>query len=180
MSLISRKAFTLIELILVISLMGIIASLVSSRLASLADNSVTLTPATLKSYLSSFSSSKKLDLLCYDGCTQCDLWEGDKKIRTAITLENNTSLIPYRFSPYGRLIPADPVIRSDSEGIRQGCFTFSLTPDGVSSPLILKSEGNFIAYTPLTETIISGSEEHLRLLLYDPKLMDSGSYYGNW
>ena len=176
----TRRAFTLIELIIVITIMGMVASLVSSRLSNLENNnSVVLTPATLKNYLSALHSTHRLDLLCYENCTQCDLWEGDKKIRTSLVLENKAPLKPHRFNRYGHLIPADPAIRQDTEGMRSGCFEFSLYPDGTTTPLILESDGHFIAYPPLSEAPISGNEEQLRTRLYDTTLMNTGSYYGS-
>lgn len=176
----TRRAFTLIELIIVIAIMGMVASLVSSRLSNLEnDNSVVLTTETLKNYLSALHSTHRLDLLCYENCTQCDLWEGDKKIRTALLLENKTPITPHRFNRYGHLIPADPAIRQDSGRMKSGCFAFSLYPDGRTTPLILESEGHFIAYAPLSEGVMSGNEEQLRAMLYDTTLMNTGSYYGS-
>jgi len=179
MSVISdRRAFTLIELIIVIMVMGLVAGLVSSRLSHMADHSSTLTPKTLKNYLSAFNSNKRLDLFCYDHCTHCDLWEGDKKIRNALLLENNSSITVRRFDRYGRLVNADPAVRSDTDGMREGDFIFSLYPDGVTSSLILESEGKLIAYSPLSDLIISSDEEQLRTELYDTTLMKRESYYG--
>ena len=174
----THKAFTLIELMLVIAIMGIVATLVSSRLSSITHHGITLTPDTLRSYLGALNSNKRLELFCYANCTQCDLWEGDKKIRTALTLESTTPLSVHRFDHFGRLIPADLAIRSDVEGMRSGCFKFSLTPDGISTPLILKSQRGFIVYTPLLDTPIHGNEEQLRKQLYDTTLTNTGSYYG--
>ncbi len=174
----TRKAFTLIELMLVIVIMGIVATLVSSRLSSIADHTIILTPNTLKSYLSALNSTKRLELFCYDNCTQCDLWEGDTKIRTSLTLESASPLSVHRFDRFGRLVAADVAIRSDVEGMRSGCFKFSLTPDGISTPLILKSQEDFIVYTPLLDSPIHGNEEQLRKQLYDTTLTNTGSYYG--
>lgn len=180
MSIIStHRAFTLIELIIVIAIMGIIATLVSSRLTTLNDQSTVLTPATLKHYLSAFNSDKRLDLFCYDECSQCDLWEENKKIRTGIELEHPATLGVRRFNHFGRLIPADPAIRLDDNERRAGCFEFSLYADGITSSLILESEDRFIAYTPLSDSAISGTEEQLRTMMYDRTLMNTGSHYGS-
>lgn len=173
-----RRGFTLIELIIVILIMGMVAGLVSSRLTHIANHLSVLTPATLKNYLSALSSDKRLDLLCYDNCTRCDLWEGDKKIRTDLLLESNGSLIVRRFDRFGHLVAADPVVRSDSDGMREGNFVFSLYPDGVTSSLIIESEGKLITYTPLSDPTISPDEEHLRTALYNMTLMNRESYYG--
>lgn len=173
-----RRAFTLIELIIVILILGIVAGLVSSRLTHIAAPASILTPATLKNYLSAFNSDKRLDLLCYNNCTQCDLWEGDKKIRNALLLESNTSLSVRRFDRFGHLASSDPIVRLDSDGMREGDFVFTLFPDGVTSSLILESEGKLIAYTPLSDPTISPNEEHLRTAMYTMSLMNKESYYG--
>lgn len=173
-----RRAFTLIELIIVILIMGMIAGLVSTRLSHIAEHSSVLTPATIKNYLSAFNSDKRLDLFCYDHCTRCDLWEGDKKIRNDLFLESNSSLSIRRFDRFGHLVFADPVIRSDMDGMKEGNFVFSLYPDGVTSSIIFETEGKYIAYTPLSGPVISTNEEQLRAQIYDTTLMNRESYYG--
>ncbi len=173
-----RKAFTLIELIIVIVIMGMIAGFVSSRLSLMSERSSVLTPATLKSYLSAFNSDKRLDLFCYDHSTRCDLWEGDKKIRNDLLLESNRSLSVRRFDRFGHLVFADPVVRTDVDGSREGNFVFSLYPEGVTSSLIFETEGKYIAYTPFSGPAISHDEEQLRTVIYDTTLMNRESYYG--
>ncbi|HZF69282.1 prepilin-type N-terminal cleavage/methylation domain-containing protein [Sulfuricurvum sp.] len=180
MSLIAvRKGFTLIELIIVIAIMGMVAALVSSRLTHIADHSSALTPSSIKNYLSAFNSNKRLELFCYDNCTQCDLWEGDKKVRSSLNMESNGSLRVRQFDRFGHLVYADPAIHSEGTAMRDGCFEFFLYPDGVSSSLILEAKGAFIVYSPLSDSVIQGDEEQIRTSLYDPSLMNKDSYYGN-
>lgn len=176
---VQHRAFTLIELIIVIAIMGIVATLVTSRLSGMAQESAVLSPATLKSYLKSFDSAKRLDLLCYEGCTKCDLWEGGKPIRTGLRLQSDAPIEVRRFNRYGHLVSADPAVRSDGEGMREGCFAFTLHPNGVSTPLILESDQRILVYTPLSDSPQSGSEEHVRALLYPTTLMSAGGYYGS-
>lgn len=174
-----RSAFTLIELILVITIIGIVAALAGNRLSTLSQHSTVLTPLTLKNYLSALHSNKRLDLVCYEKGSRCDLWEGDKKIRTALTLESASPLTVFAFNRYGRLIATDPAIYSHKNEMGEGSFLFSLYPDGTSTPLILQSDEEFIAYTPLADSPISGNEDEIRTTLYDTALLNAGSYYGN-
>lgn len=175
----SNRAFTLIELIIVITIMGLIATFVGTRLSTASNHSIVLTPETLKKYLTAFNSTKRLDLFCYADCTQCDLWEGDKKLRTSLSLESNNALRVRRFDRFGHLAVADPAVRFERNGIKDGCFEFSLYPDGLTSPLILESQGTFIVYSPLGVSRTSRNEDELRTLLYDTTLLNSGSYYGS-
>ena len=174
-----RSAFTLIELILVITIIGIVAALAGNRLSTLSDHASVLTPLTMKNYLSAFHSNKRLDLLCYDKCSRCDLWEGDKRIRTGLTLESASPITVFSFNRYGHLIASDPVIYSYKNEMREGNFIFSLYPDGTSTPLILETSDYFIAYRPLSASPISGNEDEIRTMLYDTTLLNAGSYYGS-
>jgi prepilin-type N-terminal cleavage/methylation domain-containing protein len=174
-----RRGFTLIELIIVIAIMGMVASLVSSRLSHIAEHSSVLTPATVKKYLAAFNSSKRLDLFCYNNCTQCDLWEGDKKVRSSLIIESNGSLSVRRFDRFGHLVSADPIVRSENGQIREGSFEFTFYPDGTSSSLLLESEGKFFAYTPLSDFVMQGNEEQVRTLVFNSALMNKENYYGN-
>jgi prepilin-type N-terminal cleavage/methylation domain-containing protein len=174
-----RRGFTLIELIIVIAIMGMVASLVSSRLSHIADHSSALTPSTIKNYLSAFNSSKRLDLFCYNQCTQCDLWEGDKKVRSSLVMESNGTLSVRQFDRFGHLVYADPSIYSEHGEMQEGNFKFSLYPDGVSSALLLESGGKLFAYTPLSDLVLQGDEEQVRPLLYDSSLMNKDNYYGS-
>ncbi|MDD5053101.1 MAG: prepilin-type N-terminal cleavage/methylation domain-containing protein [Sulfuricurvum sp.] len=175
-----RLGFTLIELVVVVIILGIVATLVTSRLSTLADHTSVLTPSNLKSYLKAFSATKRLDLFCYDNCSQCDLWQDDKIIKTGLLLEGKTAIKVRQYDRSGHLIQSDPSIMFTANEMKEGCFTFSLYPDGTTSPLILESDGYFYGYTPLSGSSVftERNEEQLRDDLYDTSLMRVGSYYG--
>lgn len=173
------KGFTLIELIIVIIIMGLVATLVSSRMGTFAEHSLALTPETIKKYLIAVHSHKPLHLFCYDHCSKCDLWEGEKRVRSALRLEHEGALHVMRFDRFGRLIFAEPAIHRENGVMREGNFEFFLYPDGKSSALILASKEKILAYTPLGEQVIKTDEEQLQNLLFNPALLNKDNYYGN-
>lgn len=174
-----HKGFTLIELIIVIIIMGIVATLTSDRLSHVYENSSSLTPETIKKYLIAFHSRKPLHLFCYDDCTTCDLFEGEKLVRTKLNLEHHSALRVVQFDRFGRLIPADMAVYGENRKPREGNFEFFLYPDGRSSALILTSGEKLFAYTPLSQDVILSNEEQLRDLLFNPALMNRDNYYGD-
>ena len=174
-----HKGFTLIELIIVIIIMGIVATLISTRLTHFSEHSSVLTPDTIKKYLIAFNSHKPLDLFCYDDCTKCDLWEDGKKVRSALILEHENALNVVQFDRLGNLIHADVAIHMENKKMKEGNFEFFLYPDGRSSPLILSSEEKIFAYTPLSDSVTQTDEEQLRNLLFKATLMNRDNYYGN-
>ncbi|MDD5716926.1 MAG: prepilin-type N-terminal cleavage/methylation domain-containing protein [Sulfuricurvum sp.] len=178
-----RKGFTLIELIIVITIMGLVAALVAGRLSSLSSDVSVLTPGTIKNYLAGMESSKKLTLFCYDQCSRCDVWEGKKKIRKAIALHSSDGVKVWRINRYGQFTKADAKIIAQDGELRSGCFEFSLYSDGKNSPLILEAESKFYLYTPLGGLTMSGASnsEQVKNTLYDRYLipMRKEDYYEN-
>ena len=172
-----RKGFTLIELIIVLVIMGVVATFVTSRLAKKEEHSVTLTPDGIKKYLSSFNSTKKLDLFCYNNAKECDLWEDDKKIFSSIKIKSEGEIKVRRFDRQGRLVDADPIARFENGKLRRGDFEFIFYPDGVSSPLLLQVKERLYAYTPLNDSVQQGQEAQIRSFLYKQELMDRNNYY---
>ena len=74
-----KHAFTLIELLIVIIIMGVIYTLAINNFSALSDKSAKLTMKNLKEYLLSSQYDKSARLLCLDNCQECALYiDGNK------------------------------------------------------------------------------------------------------
>lgn len=122
-----RKAFSLIELMIVIVIIGVVYTLVITKLHSVGNQEEKLSLKTLKSYLyKQIKDGEAATLVCEDDCTECKIFVDDQEIATVTDLIDDTIEV-YRYSY--------------SEGLQQeqmrNCFAFEVAKDGVSDQYIV-------------------------------------------
>jgi len=102
----------------------------------------------------------------------CRVFSMDSKLLTTLHLQSNETVQRYGFNRFGELKPLGNVVARTEEGLEQGCFEMLLHPDGSVTPVILKSNHKFYAYTPMggDKPYIAGSEEELRHFLFNESL----------
>ncbi len=124
-----RKAFTLIELMIVIVIIGVVYTLAISKIkAPMEKKSQKPTLLTLKSYLLGFmQDGKRVSLLCDDICKECTIYQDDKKL---FNIENfiDESIESYRYEFFLGAIAVPK---------RENCFAFSVERDGVSDQIFV-------------------------------------------
>ena len=75
-----KKAFSLIELMIVIVIMGVIYTLSVQSFSNKSEESKKVTLLNLKEYMQGLEHEKSVKLLCLDDCKSCDLFvDGEKK-----------------------------------------------------------------------------------------------------
>lgn len=177
-----RHGISLIELLIVLLIIGAVSSVALFALKRSSVASPPLNLSTLKTILINSSEGSQATLVCDSDCKTCEIRFDASDKRLPLTLQNEGEIFRYAFDRNGDLRPTGRPIIADSEGFKEGCFSMSVSSDGIISPLILKNGQTFYAYTPLggdTPTV-SRSEESIRDLFYDEALMPlrNGSYYG--
>ena len=107
-------------------------------------------------------------MLCDETCAQCRVFTADNQQLTTARLQSNFSIKRYEFNRFGELKPLGNVVFRTPEGLKQGCFEFTLRSDGSVSPLILRSNHQFYAYIPLgaDTPYVTKSEESLRQFMF--------------
>jgi len=96
-----KRAFSLIELLIVIVIIGVVYTLAITNMNKLSDPKEKLTLLTLKEYLLSFSDAKRVKLLCLDDCSNCDILADNEKVANVEDFLDE-SVKSYRYeSAYG-------------------------------------------------------------------------------
>ncbi len=134
-----KKAFTLIELMIVIVIIGIVYSLAISKIKEpLKKTTQKPTLLTLKSYLSGFmQGAEKVSIVCGDRCTECTIYR-DNKLVSKIDSFVDANIKSYRY---------DFFLGAVALPKHENCFTFSVYKNGISNQIIVVDKGKAYDYT---------------------------------
>jgi len=122
-----RGAFSLIELMIVIVIVGVVYTLAVQKIKAPKTGLSTPSFVNLKEYLLGFSKQKQtVTLLCQESCKKCSIYTQGKKI-ASIKSFFDASVQRYRYDFF-----QGPLSVEDDS-----CFEFSVDGDGVSDQLIV-------------------------------------------
>ncbi|QOP41723.1 prepilin-type N-terminal cleavage/methylation domain-containing protein [Sulfurimonas marina] len=132
-----KKAFSLIELMIVIVIIGVVYTLVITKLHSVNEEQEKLSLKNLKSYMyKQIKDGNSSKLVCEDDCSVCTLYIDQEK-RAEIEELIDDSIEVYRYSY--------------SEGLVQqrfkGCFEFEVARDGISDQYIVAFKDKVYDYS---------------------------------
>jgi prepilin-type N-terminal cleavage/methylation domain-containing protein len=167
----SRAGMTLFELLVVMTIVGIVYSVGIFTLKKEKVTNAKMSLSTLKTNLLALSNPNKLRMVC-DTHGQCQVYSNDEKMITTLYLHSEGTIKRYGFNRFGELQLWGNVVAHTNKGLSQGCFEMSLRPDGTVNPLILKSNDTFYAYTPLggDKPYITINEEALKNFIFNASL----------
>lgn len=179
----SRYGMTLFELLIVMTIIGIVYSVGLFALKKEKINTATITVSTLKTTLLALSLSSEIRLYCDNTCQDCKVYTAENKLLTQLHLSSNNTIVRYGFDRFGELQELGKIVTKVDGTLHQGCFEMTLYPDGTVTPLILKQQDKFYAYTPLgaDKPYITKNEEDLRKFIFNETLypLKSDDYYGS-
>lgn len=168
----SRAGMTLFELLVVMTIVGIVYSVGIFTLKKEKVTTGKMTLSTLKTTLLSFSNPNKLRMVCNTHGQECQVYSNDGKMITTLYLHSEGTIQRYGFDRFGELQLWGNVVANTNKGLRQGCFEISQEPDTTVTPLILKSNHTFYAYTPLggDKPYVTQNEEALKNFIFNTSL----------
>ncbi|HEX5711110.1 MAG TPA: type II secretion system protein [Sulfuricurvum sp.] len=176
-----RAGMTLFELLVVMTIIGIVYSIGLFTLKKEKVTAATMTISTIKSTLGAMEHSGEIRMVCDEACRECRVYSSDDALAT-LHLSSQEAPVRYGFDHFGELKPLGNVVTRVGEELRQGCFEVSLRPDGTFTPLILKSKQSFYVYTPLgrDKPFVAHSDEAVRQFLFHEASypLRSDDYYG--
>jgi prepilin-type N-terminal cleavage/methylation domain-containing protein len=136
-----KKAFSLIELLIVILIIGIIYTLSIGNFKKIKDaGEVKLSLKNLKEYLQNIEHQHSVEILCVDECASCDIFVDTEKF-TSKSIENflDKSVKVYRYD-----FNLGMVEKEFKNGV---CFSFDVDKKGVSSQYIVEYDSKVYDYT---------------------------------
>ena len=148
-----KKAFTLIELLIVIVLIGILYTLAIGSFESLKEKRSSLTLATLKEYLHDKNHTKSSAMLCLDECLECDIYVDDKKVETLDAFLDDSVRV-YRYDPSYGYIAKDSGVYFNEEDVDEDiCFAYKLQRNGVGDQVLVEFEDKFYDFSSYFEDV---------------------------
>jgi len=138
-----KRAFSLIELMIVIVIIGLVYTLALSRIKAPKEEMQKPSFLTLKSYLLSFSKEHAtIEFLCKEKCDECVILSNGNKLQDVDSFFDD-SVEFYRYDFF----------LGDVALNRQSCFDFSVDGDGVSDQVIIVYKEKAYDYTPYFEGV---------------------------
>jgi prepilin-type N-terminal cleavage/methylation domain-containing protein len=148
-----KKAFSLIELLIVIVIIGVVYTLAITNLKSVSKEKFTPTLSNLKEYLISFlqEDTKAVRLLCLDDCSECSIYRDDEKVKD-IESFFDASIERYRYD----FLQGPRQLRNDvyfnkEEQQEDICFSFSVNKQLVADQVIVVYKEKAYDYSPYFE-----------------------------
>ena len=160
-----RSAFSLIELLIVVVIVGLVYTLAISNFENVKQNKVKPTLLNLKSYLSKLEKSKNAELICLDKCKSCNLYvDGVLDANASAEFEDflDEDVKVYRYDVNYGLISLQNKVFFNSENTQEEiCFSLSVDKNGVSEQLIVEYKDKFYDFSPYftnTKVYLSASD----------------------
>jgi len=141
-----KKAFTLLELLIVVVMMGVVYALVFFIPSANLSSSIRLKDD-FRTRLKPYASKSPAELICYDDCRRCAIFSNRQKIAEIPNTFFSSQAKTYRFDAMGEFKPIRYNDQLIDEKFQNVCFSFTLYPNGSSTQLFLKNERN-ITYFP--------------------------------
>ncbi|MEA2100528.1 MAG: prepilin-type N-terminal cleavage/methylation domain-containing protein [Campylobacterota bacterium] len=150
-----RYAFSLIELLIVIVIIGVVYTLAIESFAKASDRSKQVTLLNLKEYLQSIPHEKSVKFLCLDDCSSCDIFvDGEIEEGLKGSFDNflDTSVKVYRYDFYQGMQILTNEIYFNEENIEEDvCFSYTVDKKGIGEQVYIQFNTKVYDYTTYFE-----------------------------
>ena len=146
-----RKAFSLIELLIVIMIIGVVYTLGISNFQKINEKSSKVNLKTLKKYLHTFSYESNVKFLCLGDCSSCDIYiDGVKQTSLAGSFDGflDESVVVYNYNYFlGTSQRLKEVYFNDDDVEEDVCFSYTLDKKGTGEQVFIEFNGNVYDYS---------------------------------
>jgi len=142
-----KKAFTLIELLIVIVIMGVIYTLAINNFDKLNDKTKTLSLSNLKEYLKSFPYQTKIELICTHRCLKCSVFVDNNKTKD-IDKFLDSDIQKYKYDFDNGYIKIENDTFFNKKNVEQDvCFSYSLNKNRVGEQVLVEYKNRFYDFS---------------------------------
>jgi len=137
-----KKAFTLLELLLVVVIIGIVYGLVIGSMKRINDKEAHLGFETLPSFLEEFHHKNRVAFVCTDSCKSCAVYVDGKKVKEVDAFMAEERVLRFwRFDPDlgPQEIRFSPIFDEDDRE-SDVCFRYEIFEDGSRSEMIVETQ----------------------------------------
>ena len=150
-----KKAFTLIELLLVVVIIGAVYGLVIGSMKEITDKEKHLDFLSLPAFLKQMHQNNHIALTCIDDCRSCALYiDGEKTRDIPPFMRDERTLRFWRFDANlgTQELRFTPLFDEDNREF-DVCFNYEIFEDGSSSEMIIETKEYSYDYRGLTREV---------------------------
>lgn len=143
-----REAFTLIELLLVVVIVGVIYGLVINSMQRVNDKEAGLDFMTLPAFLTSVHQQDNVALVCIDDCKECALYRDGTKVKEVDAFMRDEPLLHFWYFDANlgtQELRFSPVFDEDDKEF-DVCFRYEIFKDGSQTEMIVETKGESFDY----------------------------------
>lgn len=142
-----RTAFSLIELLIVIVIIGVVYTLAIAKFQTIKEGGAEVSLVNLKQYLLSVPKQVGIDdyesirFLCLDDCSSCDVLVDNQKVSEDNSFNGflDSSLKVYRYDFALGLVEVQQKVYFNVEDIEEDvCFSYEISKNGVGDQVVLE------------------------------------------
>ena len=149
-----KKAFSLIELMIVIVIIGVVYTLAITKLQTVGEQKMTLSFSNLKEYLRSFIKDEAASarLLCLDDCSECSVYVDGEKVKTIESFFDER-VETYRYDVLEGVINKKQAVFFNEEDVQESvCFSFKVYKNSVAEQVIVSYKDKVYDYASYFQT----------------------------
>ena len=146
-----KKAFTIMELLIVVLIIGIVYTVAITNFQKINDTSVNVNLENLKSFLNSIEHKNEAKLLCLENCQECFVLvdgEYEEKYNEAVENIVDESVEVYRYELLGGVFEKPSEVYINSEDVEEDvCFSYSVDYRGAGDQVLVKFKEKVYDYS---------------------------------
>jgi prepilin-type N-terminal cleavage/methylation domain-containing protein len=151
-----KNAFSLIELLIVVLIMGLVYTLGITKIQKVTDPTSNLSLKSLKKYLQKIPHKDKVLFLCTDSCRSCRVIVDDTEDSNITTIDDflDDSVRVYRYDFFDGMQEREKRVFFNSENVEKSvCFSYEIDSEGIGDQIYVEYKNFVYDFTPYDSVV---------------------------